>query len=113
MTLLNDHDCLLCPTCRDEWLHHRGVRTFDRFEDGATGTEIHISGGTVTRIDSDSALRNNPSLRRGGIIIDFECERCGDGLELTISQHKGQTILAWRVSADHAARAYLPDDVSQ
>jgi hypothetical protein len=30
------------------------------------------------------------------LTIDFTCEACRDGVQLTISQHKGATLIQWR-----------------
>lgn len=78
-----------CPRCGSSYLHHGAVTLFDRNkEDGPV---------LVRQFDSPSpTLAGNPSGRRGGIAISFECEVCGDGIELTIAQHKGNTEMAWR-----------------
>ena len=44
----------------------------------------------------DNKGSGNPSWRRHGLAICFECEFCGRTSELTIAQHKGQSLLAWR-----------------
>ena len=49
----------------------------------------------------DSKRSGNPSLRRHGLAICFECEFCGRTIELTIAQHKGQSLLAWRGANGH------------
>jgi hypothetical protein len=68
---------LTCPRC------HTRVSVFDRFED-------------------DHTHRDNPSARRGGIVVSFSCEDCGGGkhdddvIELIIGQSKGMTEIGWR-----------------
>jgi hypothetical protein len=48
--------------------------------------------------------------RRNGMTIEFTCEGCGNGLELTIAQHNGATYLQWHdalpaIEATHEALA--------
>jgi hypothetical protein len=78
----------MCPCCRatDGYLHHHGVTVYSREEDGVA---------TVTTINGGIA-GENPSDRRDGIAIRFTCELCPADIELTIAQHKGHTLLAWR-----------------
>ncbi len=46
---------------------------------------------------TDNNNSRNPSDRRQGMIIRFECENCGpNGIELCIAQHKGNTIVHWQ-----------------
>jgi hypothetical protein len=62
-----------------------------------------VEGGSakIDAVPSDGS--GNPSGRRDGLSIKFWCEGCKgvdeDILELTISQHKGSTLLGWRYSA--------------
>jgi len=58
----------------------------------------------VTRVDRDllrglqpSEISRNPSRRRQGVVITFECEQCGPGLEWTLAQHNGESFAAWRI----------------
>jgi hypothetical protein len=39
----------------------------------------------------------NPSVKRDGIVINFNCEHCDNEakLRLAIVQHKGQTFFYW------------------
>jgi hypothetical protein len=85
---------LLCPRCGYIYLHHGQVIVFDRGEDAAFNLVTTIDTGTTTRILPNDA--NNPSSRRQGMTIAFICEGCGDGIELTIAQHKGCTQIGWR-----------------
>jgi hypothetical protein len=93
---------LRCPRCGDTDLRHGQVTAFDRNEDAEMTIVTRISGGFAeTRLlPSDQA--GNPSSRRHGLAIAFACEGCGDGLELTIAQHKGSTTVAWRFRAGEA-----------
>lgn len=102
-----DPTWLSCPECGEPYLHHLGIELFNRKEDSGDG--LHISASVsddfyfnqveefkydenIIKVDSD--LSRNPSLRRGGIIIKFACDHCGPH-ELTISQHKGLTLMEW------------------
>jgi len=94
---------LLCPRCGGESLHHQGVTSYDRSEDAELVIRSVVEGGS-TKIDAvPSDGSGNPSSRRDGLSIKFWCEGCKgvdeDILELTISQHKGSTVLGWRYSA--------------
>ena len=88
---------LRCPNCRDSesYLHHEYVKVFERAcEDGAT-IETHV----YKTCTGQSVSHRNPSRRRDGVAIGFYCEMCPARLELTIAQHKGQTLLEWREKA--------------
>jgi hypothetical protein len=96
-----DEALLLCPRCGEDYLHQGRVEVFARSEDATTGLHTTTDAEDV-RVDHD--LRANPSARRQGLTIAFDCELCdgGDdapGLVLTIAQHKGRTFLAWRAPA--------------
>lgn len=89
---------LLCPRCSSNNLHHGAVTVFNRIEDD-TNTQV-----TCVERDSDASTvlvtdrtTSNPSPRRHGILIDFECEICYDHgkLSLAIYQHKGLTLVEW------------------
>jgi len=106
---------LCCPLCEQEWsdgrgsyLHQYGVEAFFRDEDAQEGVHGYIA-------DTDSSIdvagncgdtSRNPSSRRDGMIIYFQCEWHGweiDDrpedivLELHIAQHKGDTGMYWLV----------------
>jgi len=85
---------LLCPRCGADNLHHSGVIVFDRPEDAASVTEIRVEGNKVQM--NQTTGDKNPSSRRDGLSVNFNCEQCGDGIQLTIAQHKGSTEIGWR-----------------
>jgi hypothetical protein len=87
---------LVCPRCGGGYLHHRGVISYDRNEDDKQTIETLVENGTTSVSVVPSTASRNPSSRRDGIAIQFECEGCGDSFELTIAQHKGVTLVAWR-----------------
>lgn len=91
---------LLCPRCGGNYLRHQGVTFFDRSEDEKIETKIEVGGTTISmsRVPENTG---NPSSRRDGMVISFDCEGCGGGkapnrIELTIGQHKGTTEIGWR-----------------
>lgn len=87
---------LLCPRCGSANLHHTGVTVYDRGEDRATVVETTVSGGKI-KLDPVAHGAMNPSGRRDGLAIRFDCEGCGEEpIELTIAQHKGSTEIGWR-----------------
>ncbi len=91
-----DRFVLLCPLCGGNYLHHQLVETFERNEDDKKGIHTTITNEHVD-IKYDS-LHGNPSARRNGLNIKFYCEQCQEDLPmLFISQHKGQTEMAWEV----------------
>jgi hypothetical protein len=55
-----------------------------------------VAGGLAATHLQPSNQVANPSGRRHGLAIAFDCEGCGDEIELTIAQHKGLTAFAWR-----------------
>lgn len=94
---------LICPRCGADNLHHLGVAVFDRNEDAPLTVKTLVEGATVAVAVLASEGSANPSSRRDGLAIQFECEGCGGGtnedvIELTIAQHKGSTEIGWRYS---------------
>jgi hypothetical protein len=97
-----DNRGLLCPRCGGNYLHQKQVTVFDREEDAETTSVTTVAGGLAATHLLPSEQIANPSGRRHGLAIAFECEGCGDGIELTIAQHKGVTNLGWRVPHEAA-----------
>lgn len=95
---------LRCPRCGSDYLHQGKVTVFERAEDGAVTTVITVPGDSsahLKSVPSDQIL--NPSSRRHGLSVEFWCEGCnskeaGDYIELTLAQHKGNTLMGWRFS---------------
>jgi len=112
-----EYSVLTCPRCGEHYLHHRGVTAFDRGEDDDTVTKTVVTTGTTTAQQVSSEGSGNPSKRRHGLSIQFECECCGgnaadDIIEMTIAQHKGCTLLAWRytpLAADWEVKKQLAE----
>lgn len=93
---------LLCPRCGGDNLHHGAVTTYDRAEDAPRVIETRINGGKI-EINASSAGEDNPSRRRGGLVVDFWCEQCGNApMQLCIAQHKGSTEIGWRFDPTRA-----------
>lgn len=94
-----DDDLLLCPECGDTYMHQGNTTVYHRREDENWTTVIAQDGENVVTTKFPSNDTHNPSSRRHGLTIEFECENCGgeDGtpLHLAIYQHKGQTFLEW------------------
>ena len=89
-------ECPHCPNEIESYLHHGKVTVYARHEDAPLVTITEVSNGVAHTKELDSRCSGNPSFRRDGVAICFECEFCGRTSELTIAQHKGQSLLAWR-----------------
>jgi hypothetical protein len=105
-------DELLCPSCNNGNLHHVKITVFDRPEDDRVTTVTEFSSGNVFRRNVPSAKTDNPSGRRHGIAIRLRCEHCRVISELTVSQHKGATLLAMRDAGRILGTDNFDDDVS-
>ncbi|MBV8775541.1 MAG: hypothetical protein JO166_24915, partial [Deltaproteobacteria bacterium] len=94
---------LKCPRCGWDFLHLRRITVYDRGEDAEmTSVTTACDGLSATHLLPSREVAN-PSARRDGMAILFECEACSVDLyrsspviELTIAQHKGITLLGWR-----------------
>jgi hypothetical protein len=88
-------DALKCPSCGGEYLHHQKVTTYARHEDAehVLMTTAHKYTATTEHVENDTS--GNPSSRRDGIVVTFECEHCGVPSALAIAQHKGSTLVYW------------------
>jgi hypothetical protein len=86
---LND-TIITCVRCQSEWLHHCAIDIHARIggEDGVNVVTRHYGTGIPT---------DNPSCRRDGLVIQFYCEHC-DAVttEVTLAQHKGQSLMVKR-----------------
>lgn len=97
--VIDDMHSLTCPKCSSSTLHQKAVKVFFRHgEDVKTGRFLKCSTEGVHEISGD----DNPSARRDGLLIKFECELCDADPELSIIQHKGSTYIEW-----HSMRAPL------
>jgi hypothetical protein len=99
-----DSVVLQCPGCGQDYLHHAEVSVFDRGEDASSVIKTVVAGSAVTSETVPSEGSGNPSSRRVGLTSRFWCEHCTADPVLTIAQHKGFTLLAWRYRADAEAK---------
>ena len=100
---------LLCPKCKEEFLHQDLVEVFFREKEDCNRDSccVHIRVGTEKRFSLiNSDMDRNPSYRRDGLLIRFWCEECTDPYGtpsaeqpeyfwLAIYQHKGCTFFEW------------------
>ena len=107
-----EDDLLQCPRCKELYLHHCGISLYDREEDAdyvmKTYVPVKFDGWTPKKSEKNSVdlavshikaeASGNPSDRRGGVVIHFFCECCGDGIDLTIAQSKGHSWVEWRLN---------------
>ena len=86
-------EVLLCPKCGFDYLHQQAIRLYSRADDAKTASVrvCQITGRIEAAVADD-----NPSDRRQGLVIEFDCEGCGGIVELAVFQHKGQTLVRWQ-----------------
>ena len=87
---------LICPRCGSDYLHSGAVKVYDREEDAAETSVTTVNYGLAATHVVESSKAGNPSSRRQGVAVAFECEECEGPLELLIAQHKGGTFVTWR-----------------
>lgn len=95
----SESSLLHCPGCREFYLHQGKITVYERGEDEETTVVTTVDHDRLSRAKLVSESSGNPSRRRHGLTIDFDCEHCGTVYELCIAQHKGETELSWRPSA--------------
>lgn len=102
---------LLCPKCNETYLHQRNVTVFHRSEDHDKTIVMQQCGEDMVVTPFPSRDTCNPSPRRQGLLLEFECEHCHyrhiDDEDdapprkplhrLAIYQHKGTTYLEWQL----------------
>ena len=102
---------LCCPQCRGDRLHYGRVTVFHRIEDDEMITQTVVTGPTATVEAVPSSRTTNPSSRRDGIEIEFQCELChrekksdlaNQRMFLRIARHRGKTLLEWRFEGREA-----------
>lgn len=86
-------EIIKCPDCGENYLHHVAVDFYARGEDDKTGVHTRAIDTGLTMVDGE--MSGNPSDRRGGMVIKFECEHCPGFKPLHIFQHKGITFVEW------------------
>lgn len=103
-----DEGRLVCPNCGGSYLHQGGIDWYTReSEEDTYGFHFrHHKAGFIQPITPrpniliDHDMSCNPSERRDGLRIYFECEDCSAAKnnfkkKLVIFQHKGQTFVEW------------------
>jgi hypothetical protein len=103
--MIDDDGNLLCPECGDCTLHRETVTVFDRIEDDTVTMLTEVERGEVEQHDVASTRTRNPSGRRHGVTITFWCENCTNLYDLTLAQHKGGTVVTWKLGGP---RGLLP-----
>jgi hypothetical protein len=87
---------LICPRCRNAFLHSLAVRSFPIDNTSWSASTASSFGPHEPWI---FPAGDNPSLRRQGLSVLFRCETCSvspdAALELRFAQHKGMTLLSW------------------
>lgn len=96
--LLTKDGALRCPYCGCHNLHQVAVDVFERKEDQAEGLHVLVYGSGLQNVRMDRNLKDNPSPRRNGLSIVFQCETCPFSSRFNIYQHKGETLLKWNTS---------------
>jgi DNA-directed RNA polymerase subunit M/transcription elongation factor TFIIS len=91
-----DEHVLACPSCGNSYLHHGCIVVYRRSEDAPRVLCTVINDGIAKLEWLENNRSDNPSPRRDGLTIEFSCENCGRENELTIAQHKGETLVRWR-----------------
>lgn len=96
--LSGDGGTILCPHCGDQYVHLVTVEIFSRtHEDAEHGTHLTIPlndpfAGSALPFGVDADIHSNPSSRRSGVVLHFQCEyECPD-FSLSLAQNKGFTI---------------------
>jgi hypothetical protein len=90
-----DEGVLTCPICGSRCLHHGRIVTYDRSDNDPNVFRTKVGRKTAVLAWVRNS-KDNPSYRRQGVTIQFDCESCGDIGELTIAQRKGETCFRWR-----------------
>jgi hypothetical protein len=88
---------LKCPRCGSDYLHHYKIELFACPEDSEVDHLTVACGQTISDASFDNNGSRNPSARRHGLIIHFDCEECGGNLELNLAQHKGHSQINWNM----------------
>jgi hypothetical protein len=101
---LTGDETLRCPWCGGDYLHQRRVEVFHRHREEGPSVGVTVERGVPIADLSAS----NPSERRQGLLIFFDCENCdleAQDLPLAFYQHKGRTFVEWwSAVAGRAAR---------
>lgn len=101
-TAIISDSILYCPRCGEANLHQGTVTVFSRLEDDSAVeiTRILPDGRGqrwMATTSGPAAELGNPSSRRNGLVIEFECESesCIEPVKFQIYQHNGSTFVEW------------------
>ena len=89
-------DALECPHCGNSNLHQTDIRVWDREEDAKDCLYVAVVNKQAWIVPV-SANIGNPSPRRQGMSVKFDCEHCSNMPVLNIYQHKGFTYIEWEM----------------
>jgi len=89
----DDASIILCPNCGYDCIHQGKIEIFDRNEDEKKGLHVVVENKEA---NISTNLDGNPSSRRQGLKIHFECETCDAKPILCIEQHKGNTFIYFK-----------------
>lgn len=93
---LGEDGMIVCPNCGSTAdMHPYSAEAFFRPEDGIVGNHVFVSHVHVKSTASGALPPGNPSARRDGVTIKFECLMCNTNSSLCIIQHKGATYFEW------------------
>lgn len=126
--LEEDKEMIECPYCGSTWTHQNTVWIFNRCEDDDMTMVTRVWNPTIISQDLEmpsdmvrtkimpTKMCPNPSSRRQGILIEFECEDCSmeqdpnnennyictdrNDFYCAVAQHKGSTILSFVLEQD-------------
>jgi len=92
---------LACPLCGGQYLHQGAVEVYHRSSEDAESVVHAIVGGTASDVtDVPGVGARNPSQRRQGLLLHFDCETCDllqTNIVMAIWQHQGSTFIEWRL----------------
>jgi hypothetical protein len=89
-----------CPNCGEAGdIHPISAAAYMREEDSKTGNYARVTRDQVETVSGGELPPCNPSERRDGFTLLFECWECDRVLIMDIFQHKGPTYLSWSVGA--------------
>lgn len=83
---------LKCAHCDHCETHVQGIAWYRRTEDAKLCNTAVVDHFKCSEIETDGVC--NPSDRRDGMHIVFNCESCFEYSSLTLAQHKGLTFIS-------------------
>lgn len=97
---------LLCPRCGEGYLHQGIVEVYNRHEDSDTVRCTIVGEENIFSAMVANDTSNNPSSRRSGMLVHFDCEHCDEvDFKLNIAQHKGFTLMHWEYNDGSNSRS--------